>query len=160
MFLKKKSLVEIFLILSLFFMFSPVFSVIVETVIVPINGENELILNLGQGESVEGSISISGTDFISLFEIKDSKEQRLEIFARVNDGMSFEFTAENSGDYILFFKNFSNQDSEITISYEIESGLFSLLFKNPYQTIGLIVIVASLLVGVIILFLINEKKEI
>ena len=159
MYLKKKSFVGFFFILSLFFMFLPVFSVIVETLIVPINGENELQINLGQGESVEGSISISGTDYISLFEIKDSKEQRLEIFGRVDDDTSFEFTAKNSGDYILFFKNFSDQDSEITISYEIESGPFSLLFKNPYQTIGLIMIVGSLLVGAITLYFINRKRS-
>ena len=156
MILKKKFSVGYVLILSSFFMFSPVFSIIAETVIVPINGENELVINLSQGESVEGSISISGTDFISLFEIKDPKEQRLEIYERVNEGTSFIIDAEMSGDYILFFKNFSNQNSIITVSYEIKSGFFSILFKDPYETIGLIIIIGSILFGVVILYLIKE----
>lgn len=156
MILKKKFFVAYILILSLFFMFSPVFSVIVETVIVPINGENELAINLGQGESVEGSISISGTDFISLFEIKDPKEQRLEIFGRVDEDTSFIINAEMSGDYVLFFKNFSNQESIITVSYEVESGFFSIFFKDPYETMGLIIVFGSILIGVVILYLIKE----
>ena len=105
---------------------------------------------------VEGSISINGTDYISIFEIKDPMGERVEIFTKVSEGTSFELPAIKTGDYVLAFKNFDRLDSIVTISYEIESGLSSIFLKNPYQIIGIIVIVSSILIGAIMFYRIKK----
>jgi hypothetical protein len=89
---------------------------------VPAGSQCTLTFNLNNGDSVSGSISVTGgTGNDVNFYITNPTGAQIYSAGRVSGGTSFSFTADSSGAYILHFDNsFSLISSkQVTVSYNV-----------------------------------------
>jgi hypothetical protein len=116
------------LTLLLFFAFalaSPVNASTVQQCNVSAGSQCTLTFNLNNGDSVSGSISVTGGSGNDInFYITNPTGGQIYNAGRVSGGTSFSFTADSSGAYILHFDNsFSLLSSkQITVSYDVTSS--------------------------------------
>lgn len=115
------------------------------------------IFNLDEGERVIGSLSISGefgNDII--FWITNPQGTTIVDLGRVSQGATFEFTAQQSGDYIFHFDNQVSLVSSKTVilTFDVEKPLL----KSSHVRIYLL---GVFIIGIAInaLFVVRYRKE-
>jgi hypothetical protein len=147
--MKKRECLMIFLFALIIFSSIVVLAVnsaIVENVPVKLNSENVLTLNLNQGEKAKGSFYVNET-FGIYFIVMDPSGNMVFDRNFVSEGTDFEIIAQEIGGYTLVFKNYVHCDSVVTVSYDIESGLFI----GPFLWIGVDLIIILIVAGLIAL---------
>ena len=134
--------------LFLLFIISCVKAVEVESVTVK-PGEREIVsFNLDAGERFKGSFIVSGggNDIDFLILGPPPNYDTIVNLGRASQEAEFEFTAFESGAYLLYFKNyFSSEAKTIELSYEIHSTP-----KIKAETIFLFIVIALLIIIIIV----------
>jgi hypothetical protein len=136
-----------------FVLASPAYASTVQQCNVAAGSQCTLTFNLNNGDSVSGSISVTGGSGNDVnFYISDPTGGQIYNAGRVSGGTSFSFTANSSGAYILHFDNsFSLLSSkQVTVSYDVSSSSGGIPEFPPQLSfaaiITLIVITSYLLV--------------
>ena len=158
--MKSKSMLLFFgITVLLIFVFSGVASASeVKTTSVPAGYVSTLTLNLQKGQTLSGSLSISGGSGNDVdFHVTNPQGSTIIDRGRVSGGTSFSFTADSDGAYTLHFDNsfslFSSK--EVRTTYDVSSpyvpniggtDLSVILLIVGIISVALIVIVAMVLV--------------
>lgn len=148
-------------ILSLTVAFSLVKASSVETVQVGPLSEQMLTFNLQTGQKFTGSLAISGGSGEDIdFRVVDPSGATIVNLGRVSHGATFEFTAQESGAYILHFDNTFSLLSSKTVNLTYDIGLPSVLgidFGQFLIIIGVIVILLFVIVALAVAL--NRRKR-
>ncbi len=118
--------------------------------------ERILIINLDENCQFVGSLSISGGDDDINFWVTNPTGDTIVNLSRVSQEATFEFTAQQTGDYTLHFDNsFSFQSSKtVTLSYDATKPS---LFNNPIFIL-LIAIIAIIVIVVVLVRYVKRQK--
>jgi len=104
---------------------SSVSAATVQTCNAPAGSQCALTFNLNNGDSVSGSISVTGGSGNDVnFYVTNPSGAQIYNAGRVGGGTGFSFTANSAGAYILHFDNsfsiFSGK--QVTVSYDVTSS--------------------------------------
>lgn len=110
-------------------------------------------MNLDQGDTVTGSISVSGGlgDAIDFWVTDPAGAQVLD-FGRVSGGTEFSFSADRSGAYSLHFENgFSSTSSKtVTVTYTLEKRVAPGLGIGPSDSSFIVFVVIVVVIVVVV----------
>lgn len=115
----------------------------------PNNGDSAF-LALKVGQQVSGSFSVTsvGNDQQINFWVTDPKGIRIIDYGMVSDGVEFNFTADEEGDYGLQFFNvpssFPFSDKTVTLTYDVTAPEPSGPDYFVYSVIGVIILALAL----------------
>lgn len=143
-----KSLVALLTLLALSIMVMgsvPASAATVQNCTAPAGSQCTLTFNLNNGDSVSGSVSVTGGSGNDInFYITNPAGAQIYSAGRVSGGTSFSFTADSSGAYILHFDNsFSLLSSkQVTVSYDASSAGVP---EFPFQGLTIILLTVSIL---------------
>lgn len=133
----------------------------VESVEVSPLTQQMLVFNLQTGQKFTGSLSISGGSGNDInFWITDPQGATILNLGRVSQGTSFDFTAQSSGAYTLYFDNSFSLLSSKTVSVTYDIGLPSVLGIDFGQFLIIIVVIVALLFVIVALAVaLNRRKR-
>lgn len=147
-------------ILSLTFAFLLVNASNVETVQVSPLSEQMLTFNLETGQKFTGSLAISGGGEDITFRVVDPLGATIVNLGRVSHGAAFEFTAQESGAYILHFDNSFSLLTSKTVDLTYDIGLPSIAGIDFGQFLIIIIVVVILLLVIVALAVaLNRRKR-
>ena len=120
--------------------------------------ERILIISLDENCKFVGSLSISGGDNDINFWVTNPTGNAIVNLGRVSQEATFEFTAQQTGDYTLHFDNsFSLQSPKtVSLSYEVTSPS---IFNNPIFIL-LIAIIVIIVMAVSVLYIKKQKRKV
>jgi hypothetical protein len=133
----------------------------VEIVQVGAMSEQTLVFNLQTGQKFTGSLAISGGSGNDInFWVTDPTGATILNLGRVSQGGSFDFTAQASGAYTLYFDNSFSLLSSKTASLTYDIGLPT-VFGIDLETLLIIVSVIVVLLFVIVALAValNRRKR-
>ncbi len=126
-----------------------VFATNIESVNIPPSSEKLLTVNLTQGDNFRGSISVSGGCSSAVnFWVTNPEGSTILNMGQIKQGTTFEFTAQDSGAYIMHFDNsfslFSTKAA--TLSYDISHAIFDIGVISILVTLIIVVVIVALVV--------------
>lgn len=135
-----------------------------ETITVPPLRSVGFIFNLGVGDTVRGSISVSGGSGNDVdFWVTDPGGSHILNFGRVSRGTDFSFRADRSGAYTLHFDNsFSLISSKmVIITFDVERPIIPGVGAGPldWSSIVLVAIVLAIIVIVVVAAVIMLRRR-
>jgi hypothetical protein len=134
----------------------------VETVQVGALSEQTLVFNLQTGQKFTGSLAISGGSGNDInFRVTDPTGATILNLGRVSVGGSFDFTAQESGAYTLYFDNSFSLLSSKTVSLTYDIGLPTVFGIDLGILLIIIAVVVILLCVILVLAVaLNRRKRI
>ncbi len=132
-----------------------------QTFTVPAGSSEQVSLNLNGGDSVTGTISVSGGSGNDVnFKITDSNGNIISSQDRITS-TSFSFTASTSGTYKLSFDNsFSVFSSKsVSLDYSVQSPLLGGGSSGGFVSLLLIVALVAIVIAVVVVVIVVVVRK-
>jgi hypothetical protein len=156
----KRIVISVLAILLLCFPIILVNASQVETAQVSAMSSSSWVINLSDGDSFSGSLSVSGGSGNDIdFSITDPQGTTIVNSGRVSQGTTFDFTVEQSGAYTFHLGNaFSIFSSKtVSMSYDVTHPMLGGTTGNSYL-IPILAIIVIVIVVVVLAVVLTRKK--